>query len=236
MADGFASQPPHDALAGSPGSPARARLAAAIRELAAAGAELAAAQEPATRLATVIAEAARLEAGLAALRAADQERLGIWLGAGGDGHRPLACPATAAAERQLQALAGDAAAAAAALPAAEQAFQTWAEQVRESQRRRDEAVCGAAIDAARGFAEAYRAALTVALEHEAVLHGLRSELLARGNRADSAPGAADAAARIGDLIAQTKRGAAVRQNPEAGRRLLAALQADPAVALQGGTA
>ncbi|HEY3909622.1 MAG TPA: hypothetical protein VGM07_07005 [Stellaceae bacterium] len=99
--------------------------------------------------------------------------------------------------------------------------------MRASQGRRDAAVCEAAVDAARDYAEAYRAALTAALEHEAVLHGLRNELLARGNLPDGAPGAANAAARIGDLISSTKRSAAVRHNPEAGRRLLAELMSNP---------
>lgn len=215
------------AIAEAPGSPARARLTAAIRDLAIAAAELSAAQEPATRLGAVIAEAARREAELAALRAADQERLSAWLaGAAGD-LRPEPRPDTIAAERQLAALAADVAAARAALPAAEQSFHHRAERVREAQRRRDEAVCDAAIDAARDYAEIYREALTSALEPEAVLQGLRNELLLRGNRADGAPGATNAAARVGELIAETKRGAAVRHNPEAGRRLLAALVSDP---------
>ncbi len=59
-----------------------------------------------------------------------------------------------------------------------------------------------------------------------MLHGLRDELAARANRPDGAPGAANAAARIGELIAETKRGAGVRHNPQAGRRLLAALLSD----------
>jgi hypothetical protein len=209
------------------GSPARARLAATAAELAAALAALAAAQEPATRLGAVLAEAAGLEAELAALRSVDEARLGAWLAGGSAEPRPEPDPATTAAERRLEASAADIAAARAALPAAEQSFQSCAERVREAQRRRDMALSGAAIDAATDFAGRYRAALAAALEHEAVLHGLRDELLMRGNRADAEPGAMDAAARIGDLIAATKRGAAVRRNPEAGRRLLARLQSDP---------
>lgn len=112
------------------------------------------------------------------------------------------------------------------MPAAEHGFQRCAARVRELQRRRDEAVSAVAIDAARGFAAGYSTALTAALEQEAVLHGLRNELLLRGNRADAAPGTLDAAARIGQLIAETKR-AAVRHNPQPARRLLAALVADP---------
>jgi hypothetical protein len=174
----------------------------------------------------VIAEAARLEAELAALQAADQERLGTWLAAGGDGRRPEPSPAKIAAEKRLEEAAGDVAAARAALPAAEQAFQHCAERVRGLQVDRDEAVYGAAIEAARGFADTYRTALITALEHEAVLQGLRNELLVRSNRADSAPGSSNAAARIGDVIAEAKRSAAVRHNPEDGRRLLAALLSD----------
>lgn len=213
------------------GSPARARLAAAAAELAAALAELAAAQEPATRLGAVLAEAAGLEAELAALRSVDKARLGAWLAGDSDEPRPEPDPATSAAEKRLGALAADIVAARAALPAAEQSFQHCAERVREVQHRRDAALFGAAIDAAAGFAGCYRAALAAALEHEAVLHGLRDELLMRGNRADAEPGAMDAAARIGDLIAATKRGAAVRRNPEAGRRLLARLLSDPEATL-----
>jgi hypothetical protein len=210
-----------------PRTPARGQLALAIADLARAGAELAAAQEPATRLSAVIAEAAGFEAQVAVLRAADDAQLGAWLAGAGTDPRPEPSAATIAAKKRLEALTEDAASARAALPAAEQSFRYSAERVREVQRRRDAALCGAAIDAARGFAERYRAALTVALEHEAVLHGLRDELLVCGNRADAEPGAMDAAARIGELIAETKRGAAVRRNPEAGRRLLGALLSDP---------
>jgi hypothetical protein len=208
-------------------SPGRAELAAAIDELAAAGAELAAAQQPATRLAAVIAEASRLEAELSALRAADQQRLGVWLADNGRDARPEPGAATIAAETRLRALADDVAAARAALPAAEQAFQRCAELARGSQRRRDEAVCAAAVDAARAFAGGYRARLAQALAYEAVLHGLRDELLSRGNSADAAPGALEAAARISELITQAKGAAAARRDPDAARRLLAVLAADP---------
>ena len=145
----------------TPGAPARARLATTIRDLAAAAAGLAAAQQPAVRLGAVIAEAARYEAELAAQRAADQERLGAWLVGGGE-PRPVPDPATIAAEKRSAELAGDAVAARAALPAAEAVFGHCAERVREIQRRRDEAVCEAAVEAACDYADAYRVALTVA--------------------------------------------------------------------------
>jgi hypothetical protein len=73
--------------------------------------------------------------------------------------------------------------------------------------------------------------LTAALEHEGVLRGLREELLARGNRSEPEPGAIDAAARIGELIAETRRGATGRQNAEPARRLLAVLTSDPDASL-----
>jgi hypothetical protein len=211
----------------APRSPARAQLALAIAELARAGAELAQAQEPAGRLGAVITEAARREAEIAALRAADESRLGAWLAEGGANPRPEPDPATIAAEERHATLAADVIAARSALPGAERSFQHCAERVRESQRRRDAALCGAAIDAARSFAGRYRAALTAALEHEGVLRGPREELLARGNRSEPEPGAIDAAARIGELIVETKRGAAVHCNPETARQLLAALLSDP---------
>jgi hypothetical protein len=209
-----------------PRSPARAELAIAILDLACAAAELAAAQEPATRLGGVIAEATRLGAEVAALRAGDEAQLGAWLAGSGDDLRPEPGPATIAAEKRLAALAADAIAARASLPGAERSFQHCAERVREAQRRRDRALCGAAIEAACDFAQLYRASLTIALEHEAVLHGLREELLARGNRPDAGPGPMEAAARIGALISQTKRDAAVRRHPEPGQRLLATLTSD----------
>ncbi len=208
-------------------SPSRAQLALTIAELARAGAELAEAQEPALRLGAVIAEAVQGEAEVATLRATDESRLGAWLAKGGADPRPEPDPATILAEKRREELAADAIAARAALPAAEHSFQRSAERVRELQRRRDAALCGAAIDAARDYAERYRAALTMALEHEAVLHGLRDELLSRAHRSDAEPGAMDAAARIGELIANTKRTAGVRHNSEPGRRLLAALASDP---------
>jgi hypothetical protein len=214
-------------------TPARTQLAVAIADLARAGAELAAVQEPAIRLGAVIAEAARLEAEVAALRAGEDARLGAWLAGGSTDPRPEPSPATIAAENRLASLASDAIAARAALPGTERLFQQRAERVREVQRQRDTALCGAAIEAARGFAPLYRASLTAALEHEAVLHGLRAELLTRGNRSDANPGAMDAAARIGELIVEIKRGAGVRRHPEPGRRLLAALASDPDAALEG---
>lgn len=208
-------------------SPPRARLALAIDDLAIAAGELAVAQQPAVRLRAVIADAARREDEHAGLQAAEQERLGVWLAGGRADPRPEPHPDTIAAERRLETLAADVIAARAALPSAEQSFQHHAGCVHEAQHRRDEAVCDAAVDAARDYAGIYRAALISALEHEAVLHALRNELLLRGNRPDGAPGATNAAARIADLIAETKRGAAVRHNPEAGQRLLAALASDP---------
>jgi hypothetical protein len=225
--DGFAE--PRQNIDAVPGlsTPARTQLALASADLARAAAELAAAQEPAARLAAVIAEAARVEAELTTLQAADEARLGIWLAGGGAGHRPEPDPATVAAERRREALAADAIAARAALPAAERSFQHRAERVRELQRQRDLALCGAAIDVVRDFAQRYRAALTAALEHEAVLHGVRDELLVRANRPEDQAAALAAAARIGELIVETKRGVAVRHHPEAGRQLLAALASDP---------
>lgn len=221
--DGFAE--PRQNIDAVPGlsTPARTQLALASADLARAAAELAAAQEPAARLAAVIAEAARVEAELTTLQAADEARLGIWLAGGG----AEPDPATVAAERRREALAADAIAARAALPAAERSFQHRAERVRELQRQRDLALCGAAIDVVRDFAQRYRAALTAALEHEAVLHGVRDELLVRANRPEDQAAALAAAARIGELIVETKRGVAVRHHPEAGRQLLAALASDP---------
>jgi hypothetical protein len=106
-----------------PRSPARAQLAVAIAELARAGAELARAQEPAVRLSAVVAKAARLEAEISALRAADDTRLGAWLAEGGADPRPERAPATILAEKRCEVLAADAIAARTALPAAEQSFQ-----------------------------------------------------------------------------------------------------------------
>jgi hypothetical protein len=215
-----------------PRSPVRARLAAAIEALSRRAAELAAAQQPATRLSAVIAEVSRLEAELEELRAADERRLGEWLALGADEPRPELGVGTVACEQQLAAIAGDAAAARTALPEAEQAFQRCAGHVRQLQRSRNEAVCAAAIEAASQFAEDYREALTAALEYEAVLHGLRDELLRSGNRPDALPGAMEAAARISELIWKTRRSAAVSHNAQAGRQLLAALVTDPDARLQ----
>ena len=217
---------------GGVGSAARARLAAAIAELAAAEAELAAAHQPATQLAAIIAKASRLDADLAALRAADQYQLGSWLAAGGNDPRPARNPAIIGAEQRHAELAADAAAARAALPAAEAAFQDRAKKVIDAQRRRDGAVCAVAGEAAREFGRAYRVALIAALRLEAELHGLRAELLHCGNRADPLPGALEAAAHISEVIAETKRGASVRHNTVAARRLLAELVADPDARLQ----
>lgn len=213
-------------------SAARAHLAAAIAELAAAEAELAAVQEPATQLTAIIASASRLDADLAALRAADQHQLGSWLAAGGNDPRPARDPAIIGAEQSHAALAADAAAARAALPAAEAAFQDRARKVIDAQRRRDAAMCAVAAEAAREFGRGYRSALIAALRLEAVLHGLRGELLHCGNAANPLPGALEAAAIIGEVIGETKRGASVRHDAGAARRLLADLIADPDAQLQ----
>lgn len=130
-------------------SAARARLADAIAALALAEAELAAAQEPAMRLAAIIAEASGKETQLGALRAAEERHRGDWLASGGVDPRPEPNPAIIAAEQRSKELAADAAAARTALPAAEQSFQRCAAKVRELQGRRDEAVCTAAVEAAR---------------------------------------------------------------------------------------
>jgi hypothetical protein len=87
-------------------------------------------------------------------------------------------------------------------------------------------------EAAREFARAYRAALIAALRLEAELHGLRTELLRCGNRANPLPGALEAAAHISEVIAEIKRGASVRHDTVAARRLLAELVADPDAQLQ----
>jgi hypothetical protein len=207
-------------------SPARVQLADAIAALALVESELAAAQEPAMRLAAIIAEASGQEIQLAGLTAAEERQLGDWLAGGGADPRPKPNPAIAAAEQRNKTLSADAAART-ALPAAEQSFQRCAAKVRDLQRRRDEAVCTAAVDAARDFAAQYRAALMTALEHEAVLHSLRAELLRCGNRADRLPGALEAAAGISGVIDDSKRAAWVRHDPQAGQRLLAALLTDP---------
>jgi hypothetical protein len=204
----------------------RARLAAASGELAAATAALEAAQQFASRLSTVIGEASRLEAELATLRMADEMRLGAWLAEGSGEPRPQPGAATQDAETRVAVMAADAAAARAALPAAEQTFHRRAEMVRTWQRQRDEAICGAAVEAAHKFAAGYHAALTAALECEARLRGLRDELAAWGNRAGAPPTALAAAAQIAELIAVTKRGATVALNQGAGCRLIAALAAD----------
>lgn len=227
----FTSEPVHPEESRAR-SPVRARLAAAIEILSRRAAELTAAQQPATRLGTVIADVSRLEAELAELRAADQRRLGAWLALNDGEPRPGSGAETIACEKQLAGIAGDAAAARTALAGAEQMFQRCAADVRELQRNRDEALSAAAIEAAREFAEEYRAALAVALEYEAVLHGLRDELLRCGNRADALPGAMEGAAGISQLIADTKRSVAVTHNPQAARKLLATLVSDPDARLQ----
>ncbi|MGH7048317.1 MAG: hypothetical protein ACREE2_18225 [Stellaceae bacterium] len=210
-------------VAGGGPSAARGELAAAIAEFEVAGAELAAAQQRAGRLDAVVAEWTRHETEQAALVTAERERLGAWLAGDAGAPRPEPGPATLAAAERREMLHRDAAAARLALPEAEQSFGRHAARVRALQSRRDAAICAAAVEAARHYAAIYRAALIAALEHEAVLYGLRSALLARGDQS--------AAARIGELIVEVKRGAAVRHNPQAGRQLLAALASDPKATL-----
>lgn len=215
----------------TPRSAVRARLALAIAELAEAAAKLAAAQEPASRLSVIVAEASSAQGELAALRAAQQRALGAWLANGGVEAQPEPEPALIAAEQHCLVLDAHANAARTALADSEQVFQRWAAKVRDLQYRRDEALCGVAVEAAKEFAANYREALIAALVHEAILLGLRAELLRWGNCADAVPGALQAAAGIAELIAMIKRGAAVPHDAQAAQRLLAALSTDPDAAL-----
>jgi hypothetical protein len=212
-------------------SPARGALRRAIAELDAMSRELGEAQKPAQRLFAAVAELEAAERSLAELRERDNAALADWLATGAEGPRPESSPATLDAERRVAQLNRDGAAARTALPAVEARLQAIAERVRTLHRERDDAVYWAAADAARAFALRWRERLVGALREEATLRGLHTELLTIGNLGNGVTAALGAAKVVGDLINEIKRSAAVPHDQESGRRLVAALMADPSAAL-----
>jgi hypothetical protein len=212
-------------------SPTRDVLRQAIAELDAASRELDEAQRPTHRLSTAVAELEAAEHNLAELRGQDDAVLAAWLTEGAEGPRPAPNPGTLDAERRIAQLNRDGAAPRAALPRAVARSQGLAERVHMLHRGRDEAVYGAAVDAARVFAERWRVKLVDALRDEAALRGLHSELVTIGNLGDSVTAALGAAKAIADLISETRRSAAVPHDQESARRLVAALMTDASARL-----
>jgi hypothetical protein len=103
-------------VAEPPLSPARAELKRLQSEFAAAVAEHEQARRPEARLIEAIAARDSAEAELGKARAADEQRLAEWIGAGCDGERPAASDETIDIERTLPQLRADGAAAETALP------------------------------------------------------------------------------------------------------------------------
>ncbi len=214
-----------------PNSAARNALRRAVTKLEAASGELDEAQKPVHRLSSAVAEFEAAERELAELRGRDNAALAAWLAEGATGLRPEPSPATLDAERRIAQLNRDGAAARTALPAVEARSQALAEQVRTLHRERDEAAYRAAADAARVFAQRWRAKLVDALRDEATLRSLHNELVTIGNLGEGVTAALGAARAIADLINETRRSAAVPHDQESGRRLVAALMTDPSAAL-----
>ena len=212
-------------------SPARDALRRAIIELDAVTRELDAALKPAQRLSSAVAELEGAERELTELRIRDNAALAAWLTGSAEDPRPEPSPETLDAERRIEQLNRDGAAARTALPAVEAHLQGLAERVRTLHRERDEAAYRAAVDAARACARRWRDRIVGALREEAILRSLHNELAAIGNLGEGVTAALGAANVIADLINDTKRRAAVPQDQESGRRLMGALMTDPSAAL-----
>ena len=203
------SAPPSPAPAPDAAAAERRALAAAINSLALAVADMTGAQVPSARLQSVIGEAAKAEAALAACRKADDARLGAWLLAGATGLRPAVSDETMAAEMGVAITARDAAAACTALPELEAAFVAAANRVRKLQTDRDAAVIAAAAAVARQRTGALAGALREVLEEHAATVGIADALLAAFG---------DAARRHrGDHTHRDKRDNARRFGPAAAR-------------------
>jgi len=156
-----------------PAQPERAQLRSAIRLLAAATGEAGTAQQPVTRLETVVRAAAEAEATLHRCREADRQRLGEWL-ASGEGPRPGPSDETQAAAEAHAIARGDAEAAEIALQPLTATLMSAFERVRAAKGRRDEALALAAVAIAHGEADRLRERLERQRERER----RRAELMA----------------------------------------------------------
>lgn len=211
-----------------PLSGARAQLSRLIAQLAAARAHLEETQQPAQRLAAVVADLDAAERQLATLRAADADVLGAWLVNGGTTARPQPSPATLAAEQRLINLRQDAGAAQSALPAAESAVQRAVAVVQRLQHSHGRALLAAAVEAVEAYIrETYHPAMVRAVRLSAPLESLKAELMVRGSQGTAPDPAARAAAmQIDEIIRSSRDAATAEPDPGAGRRLLDALSKD----------
>jgi hypothetical protein len=211
-----------------PLSPARRELARAIEWLADARRAVEAAAAPERRLAGIVANLETVEAELAALRAEDDRRLAAWL-VSGQGDRPQPSEATLDCERRLIEARRDGDAARQALAGAQAAVQGAAERNRDAITRRDAAIIAVAVETARGFADSrFREALNTAIAMQSKLEAVRLTLLA----IDGQPKAGQAAATIGEIIKEARSGAVAECDHQAAKRLLTALERDPAAVLE----
>lgn len=126
---------------------------------------------------------------------------------------------------------GDAVAAEAGLPAARSSEQRAAETAAGASRRLQEAIAGAASDAAAELFPRLQERLAEFLAVEGLLRGLEIALRTAGNKNESSAYFA-AASKIADAIAEIKRNTGASINVAAGERLLAILASDASAGLR----
>lgn len=215
-----------------PLSPARAVLAAAIAAHTAALAAAEAAAAPARRLQAVRAAYAEAGRQLAEARADDEATLGDWLAAGAEGERPSPSIPTRSAERRLDELAADAAAAARALPAVEARHADAVRLLTAAGQARSTAIAGAAVEAAREVIAGEMApALDRLLMVEARLSGLAAELRRLGHAPHNSAAALSASLDIDGRLRAAKAEAGVPRADAIGHAFLDALALDPQATL-----
>lgn len=209
-------------------SPARQALAAANERVAAVGAEVDRLAEPANRLGRIIGEADRLERRRAELETKDREILTTWLLVG-DGDRPQPSPELLQIERQLIEARRDRAAAEAAVPDANMAFQQATLRLREAGQTRDTALYQVGAEAACGYIDrVLRMRVREALAARVVVESL-VEVLGFGPGAPN--GGQAAAGRIREHLKPVLAASQLRDSDGA-RRFLDRLANDPAAELE----
>jgi len=142
-----------------PNSPTRDALRRVVAKLEAASFELDEAQKPARRLSATVAEFEAAERNLLSFVGRQAPPLAAWLAEGATGPRPERAAATLDAERLIAQLNRDSAAARVALPAVQRVRKPWPNACARCTASADETAYWTAADAARVFAQRWRAKL-----------------------------------------------------------------------------
>ena len=216
-----------------PLSPARANLVAANAALAAVRAEIARLSEPASRLHTIRRDLTAEQQKFAALKAADDRRLGEWLTTGGEGPRPEPDAELPGVERRIIELTRDAAAVESVQPGLEQAVAAAASRGAAVSITVDVAFWAVVAEAAAELIDQeFIARLKTMLECEAVIVSLFDVL-----RFSPAAGNGSSPAHlVAELISkkrqEAKQNTGVPRSTAAGEAFLARLRADPRAELK----